>query len=47
MAYDSQIKRAKENVKLSHGGSAKDRYKAQINQLKLYVRAVVQLKRKP
>ena len=54
MARDSQIVRAKENLKLSH--PATDTYQAPTHRLKLYVRAiieseawptVVQLKRKP
>ena len=56
-AHDSQVVRAKENLKLSHGGSSvTDKYQAPTHQLKLYVRTVieseawpifVQLKRKP
>ena len=39
-AHDSQIVRAKEIFKLSHGGSATDKQQAPTYRLKLYVRAV-------
>ena len=41
-AHDSQIVRAKENLELSHGGSATDKHQAPTHQLKLYVRAVIE-----
>ena len=42
MAHDSQIVRAKENLKLSYGGPAKDKHQATTNGLKLYVRAIIE-----
>ena len=42
MAHDSQIVRAKENLKLSHVGPATDKHQAQTHRLKLYVRAVIE-----
>ena len=41
-AHDSQIVRAKENLKLSHGGPATDKHQAPTHRLKLYVRAVIE-----
>ena len=42
MAYDSQIFRAKENLKLSYTvGPTKDKYQAPTNRLKLYIRAII------
>ena len=55
-AHDSQIVRAKEELKLSHSTPAKDKHQEPINGLKLCVSAVIesealptimQLKRKP
>ena len=51
-ALDSQIYRAKENLKLAKVGPATDKHEAPTHQLKIYLRAViewptvVQLKRK-
>ena len=56
MAHDPQIVRAKENLKLSHGGPSQGQALAPTNGFKLYVRAVIeseawptvmQIKRKP
>ena len=43
-AHDSQIVRAKENLKLSHVtvGPANDKHQAPTHRLKLYVRAVIE-----
>ena len=41
MAHDSQIVRAKENLKLSYGGPANDKHQALTNGLKLYVRVII------
>ena len=42
MVHDSQILRAKENLKLSYGGPANDKHQAPTKELKLYVRAVIE-----
>ena len=47
MAHDSQIVRAKENLKLSHGGLATDKHQAPTHRLKLYVRAVIESEARP
>ena len=41
-AHESQIVRAKENLKLSHKGPATDKHQAPTHRLKLYVRAVIE-----
>ena len=41
-AHDSQIVRAKENLKLSHGGPATDKRQAPTHRLKLYARTVIE-----
>ena len=41
-AHDSQIVRAKENLKLSTVGPATDKHQAPAHRLKLYVRAVIE-----
>ena len=41
-AHDSQIVRANENHKLSHGGPATDNHQAPTQRLKLFVRAVIE-----
>ena len=41
-AHDSQIVRAKENLKLSTVGPATDKHQAPTHRLKLYVRAVIE-----
>ena len=40
--HDSQIVRAKENLKLSHCGSSYDKHQAPTHRLKLYIRAVIE-----
>ena len=41
-AHNSQIVRAKENLKLSHVGPATDKHQAPTHRLKLYVRAIME-----
>ena len=42
MAYDPQIVRAKETVKLSQGGASQNQRQSPNHRLKLYVRAAIE-----
>ena len=42
IAHDSQIVRAKENLKLSHDGPSSGKHQAPTHRLKLYARAAIE-----